>query len=155
MLCTYQFVNCPAIICLSSMISYLLWRHTTSELWTLVRSFISDNTIYYKHCSLYFLQANIIFHTIRLILCFQQAIEIDNLTVTLGQSILVVLCARSTLTGAVDTLRRDSNSYWFDNLSFILRETCCCTHHTFLLGSPNEHVCHVLSCTKLGAPQNV
>ncbi|KAK1678559.1 hypothetical protein QYE76_039407 [Lolium multiflorum] len=25
-------------------------------------------------------------------------------------------------------------SYWFDNLGFILRETCRCTHHTFLLG---------------------
>ena len=37
-------------------------------------------------------QTNIIFHTIRLILCFQQAGEIDTLTVTLGQSTLIVLC---------------------------------------------------------------
>ena len=39
-----------------------------------------------------FLQVTIIFHTIRLILCFQQAGEIDTLTGTLGQSFLVVLC---------------------------------------------------------------
>jgi hypothetical protein len=45
---------------------------------------------------IYLLQTNIIFHTIRLILCFQQTSEIDNLC-KLGQSILVVLCAGSTL----------------------------------------------------------
>ena len=39
----------------------------------------------------------LIFHTRRLILCFQQAGEIDNLTVSLGQSIVIVLCAGSTL----------------------------------------------------------
>jgi hypothetical protein len=43
------------------------------------------------------LQANISFHTIRRILCFQQTGEIDNLTISWGQSSLVVLCAGSTL----------------------------------------------------------
>ena len=47
------------------------------------------NTFYCFYCSL---QTNTIFHSIRLILCFQQAGEIDNLTVTLGQSTLIVLC---------------------------------------------------------------
>ena len=37
------------------------------------------------------------FHSIHLILCFSKTGEIDNLTETLGQSILVVLCAGSTL----------------------------------------------------------
>src|SRR5215213_10148456 len=37
-------------------------------------------------------QTNIILHTIRLILCFQQAGEIHNLTVKLGQSTVIVLC---------------------------------------------------------------
>ena len=36
------------------------------------------------------------FHSIRLILCFSKTGEIDNLTESLGQSILVVLCAGST-----------------------------------------------------------
>ena len=115
-------------------------RDTTSKLWTPVHPFISEYTMYCKHCSLCFLQENVIFHTIRLILCFQQASEIDTLTVSLGQSILVVLCAGSKPTDAVDTLRRVLISYWFDNLGFLLRETCCYTHHTFLLGSPNERV---------------
>ena len=48
--------------------------------------------IYCNYCS-----AKISFHTIRLILCFHQTGEIDNLTQSLGQSILVVLCAGSTL----------------------------------------------------------
>ena len=80
---------------------YLLWRDTTSELWTPVlfstlinqphqALFIFCNTV------LYF-TANTFFHTIRLILCLQQTGEIDNLTESLGQSILVVLCAGSTL----------------------------------------------------------
>jgi len=45
------------------------------------------------------MQTNIIFHTIRLTLCFQQAGEIDNLTVKLGQSNLIVLCRFHVGTG--------------------------------------------------------
>ena len=86
---------------------------------------------------LYSLQTYIIFHTIRLIHCFQQAGEIDNITVKLGQSILVVLYAgsrqqlyflapllgRSTslpqlrtrhFSSTVDTFIRVIISYWFD-----------------------------------------
>jgi hypothetical protein len=32
------FINCPTVICLPSML-FILWRDTTSELWTLVHSF--------------------------------------------------------------------------------------------------------------------
>ena len=78
-------------------ISYLLWRDTTSELWTSVHCFTSDNTIYFKYCS-FILSANKHhFPHYTSNLCFQQASEIDNLTVKLGQSILIVLCAGSTL----------------------------------------------------------
>ena len=93
-LSTCQFPSCNLF---TQHVSYLLWRDTTSGLWTLVHSFTSEYTIYCKHCSLHFLQENIILHTIRLILCFQQASEIDNLIVMLGQSILVVLCVDYTL----------------------------------------------------------
>ena len=90
-----QFPSCNLF---THHVSYLLWRDTTSELWTPVHSFTliiqpTANTI-----PLHSPQTNIIFHTIRLILCFQQAGEIDNLTVKLGQSILVVLCAGSKST---------------------------------------------------------
>ena len=124
-------------------VSYLLWRDTTSELWTLVHSFTSHNTILLQTLLFYIsLQTNIIFHTICLILCFQQAGEIDKHTITLGQSILAVLCAGSKWTTpllAPLTLSEVSSSptgsiilvsYW--------RKTCCYTHHTFLLGSPRE-----------------
>ena len=78
--------------------SYLLWRDTTSELWTPVHSFTLIKQPQTANCS-FFILCNLIliFHTIRLILCFQQAGEIDNLTVSLGPSSLIVLCADSTL----------------------------------------------------------
>ena len=91
----------PSCNLFTQHVIYLLWRDTTSELWTPVlfstlinqphqALFIVCNTV------LYF-TANTFFHTIRLILCLQQTGEIDNLTKSLGQSILVVLCAGSTL----------------------------------------------------------
>ena len=83
----------PSCNLFTQHVSYLSWRDTTSELWTPVHSFTSE----YKSTAIItffiFLQATSIIHTICLILCFQQAGEIDNLTVTLGQSFLVVLCA--------------------------------------------------------------
>ena len=127
LLSTCQLPSCNLF---TQHVSYLSWRDTTSELCTQVHSFTSKNTIYCKHCSLHVVQANITCHTIHLILCFQQASEIDNLTVSLGQSILVVLCTGSTSTGAVDTFESILNSYWFDNLGFLLRENLPGTHHT-------------------------
>ena len=88
--CTVMHLSiCQLPICnlFTQHVSYLLWRDTTSELWIPVHSFTSEYTSYFKHCSLHFLQANTIFHTIRLILCFQQASEIDNLTVSWGKVI--------------------------------------------------------------------
>ena len=83
LLSTCQLPSCNLF---TQHVSYLSWRDTTSELWTPVHSFTSE----YKSTSIItfciFLQATTIIHTIRLILCFQQAGEIYNLTVTLGQS---------------------------------------------------------------------
>ena len=109
--------------------SYLSWRDTTSELWTMVHyfSFEYKSTAIITLCI--FLQVTIIIQTIHLILCFQQAGEFDNLTVTLGESFLVVLC-RLTLsipTGSITLVSK-------------LRETCFYTHHTFLSGSPKGRV---------------
>ena len=95
-----QVFICQLPICnlFTQHVIYLLWRDTTSELWTPVLFSISINQphqalfIFCNYCS-----ANISFHTIRLIVCLQQTGEIDNLTESLGQSILVVLCAGSTL----------------------------------------------------------
>ena len=75
------------------------------------------------------MQTNIIFHTIRLILCFQQAGEIDNLTVKLGQSILIVLCRFHVGAGIPgvaphyisppSTFNVLLDSYWFDKPWFL------------------------------------
>ena len=100
LLSTCQLPSCNLF---TQHVSYLSWSDTTSELWTPVHSFASEYKstaiIYFLH----FLQVTIIFHTIRLIIYFQQAGEIDILTVTLDQSFLVVLCAGavSSPTGSI------------------------------------------------------
>jgi hypothetical protein len=67
-----------------------LWRDTSSELWTPVHSFTfilpsTASTVYFLQSLFTLPQSNIYFHTIRLILCFQQTGEIDNLTVSWGK----------------------------------------------------------------------
>jgi hypothetical protein len=114
----------------------------------------TTSTIYFSQLFIYLLQTNIIFHTIRLILCYQQIGEIDNLTASWGQSILVVLCAGSTLLltqtphhqrhllaplpkSASNNLRK-----WFLsptgrlNLGFILRENLLLCSSYLPLGVP-------------------
>jgi hypothetical protein len=99
-------------------------------------------------------QTNIFFHTIRLILCFQQTGETDNLTVSWGK--VVWLCCVQVprccwrrqphtrlFSGALPKSASNNLQKWFLsptgrlNLGFILRENYCCAHHTFLLGFPN------------------
>ncbi len=140
----------PSCNLFTQHVSYLLWRDTTSELWTPVHSFTLIKQPQTANCS-FFILCNLIliFHTIRLILCFQQAGEIDNLTVSLGQSSLIVLCADSTLvieqTAPPTTFRSDFLLLLVRlNLGFILRETAATLHHTFLLGSPSERVIHAI-----------
>jgi hypothetical protein len=83
----YQLPNCN----LFTQHAISLWRDTSSELWTPVHSFTfilpsTASTIYFlQSLFIYLLQINIIFHTIRLILCFQQTSEIDNLTASWGK----------------------------------------------------------------------
>jgi hypothetical protein len=72
-----------------------LWRGTSSELWTSVHSFTliipsTARTVYFLQALFTSPQTNIFFHIIRLILCFQQTGEIDNLTVSWGK--VVWLC---------------------------------------------------------------
>ena len=82
LLSTCQLPSCNLF---TQHVSYLSWRDTTSEMWTPVNSFTSEykSTAIITFCI--FLQITIIFHTIWLILCFQQAGEIDNLTVCWGK----------------------------------------------------------------------
>ena len=101
------------------------------------------------------MQTNIIFHSIRLTLCFQQAGEIDNLTVKLGQSNLIVLCRFHVGTGIPGVAPHytpsptPSKQPRFPtgsiNLGFILRENLL-LHSSYLpLGVPQRTcVFHVI-----------
>ena len=91
------FYQLPICNLFTQHVIYLLWRDTTSELWTPVLFSLlikQPQAILFIYCN--YFSANS-FHSIRLILCFSKTGEIDNLTESLGQSILVVLCAGSTL----------------------------------------------------------
>jgi hypothetical protein len=79
-------INCPTVICLPIMSLFILWRDTTSELWTPVQFLL-----YCYYCLLLlalftFSHITTIFHSIRSILCLQQTSEIDNLIVSWEQS---------------------------------------------------------------------
>jgi hypothetical protein len=89
-------INCPTIICLPSMLLFILWRDTTSELWTPVHSFtlLLPFTIYlfYLHsCKLlsfttWYAQSFVYSKPVRL-----------TTSLWVGTKYLVVLCAGSTL----------------------------------------------------------
>jgi hypothetical protein len=85
-------INCPIVICLPSMLLFILWRDTTSELWIPVQ--------FPLHCYYHLLLLALFtfshtitfYHSIRLILCLQQTGEIDNLIVSWGKVLGCVVC---------------------------------------------------------------
>jgi hypothetical protein len=80
-------INCPTIIRLPSILLFILWRDTTSELWTLVQFRLHCYTILLLLTLFTFTCILLPFyHTIRSILCLQQTGEIDNLIVSWEQS---------------------------------------------------------------------
>jgi hypothetical protein len=84
--CYLNSINCPTIICLPNILLFILWRDTTSELWTSVQFPLHCYTILlYSHCLLSFILL-LFYHSMRSILCLQQTSEIDNLIVSWEQS---------------------------------------------------------------------
>jgi hypothetical protein len=79
-------INCPTVICLPSMLLFILWRDATSELWTLVQFLLHCYYCLLLLALFTFLHTTIAFHSIRSILCLQQTGEIDNLIVSWEQS---------------------------------------------------------------------
>jgi hypothetical protein len=75
-------INCPTIICLPSMLLFILWRDTTSELWTPVQFPLHSYYCLLLLALFTFLHTTIAFHSICSILCLQQTGEIDNLIVS-------------------------------------------------------------------------
>jgi hypothetical protein len=90
-------INCPTIICLPSMLLFILWRDTTSELWTPVQFPLHSFTVLLLLALFTFLHYYYPFyHSIRSILCLQQTGEIHNLIVSWEQS-TCLCCAGFTL----------------------------------------------------------
>jgi hypothetical protein len=148
-------INCPTIICLPIMLLFILWRDTTSELWTPVQFPLHCYYLFTLLALFTFLHTTIAFHSIRSFLCLQQIGEIDNLIVSWEQSTWlfcdqVPRCgwrskeldeAPYKLSGAVAKLA--SITFWslafsWTDKPWFLTEgkTCCCAHHMFLLGFP-------------------
>jgi hypothetical protein len=127
----YQLPNC---IMFTSMSLFILWRDTTSELWTPVQFLYIAITVLLILALYSFLQTITFYHSIRLILCSQQTVEIDNLTVSWDKVLGCVVCRfhvgageklhADKLPGAIvrsvaklagiDLRKFGSFSYWFD-----------------------------------------
>jgi hypothetical protein len=80
-------INCPTIICLPNMCYFILWRDTTSELWTPV---LFPSYCYHLFTLLALFTLLTYFYCFPLDtlipLCFKQTSEIDNLIVSWEQS---------------------------------------------------------------------
>jgi hypothetical protein len=99
-------INCPTVICLPSMLLFILCRDTTSELWTPVQFPLY---CYYRLPLLAlftFSQTTTFYHSIRLILCLQQTGEIDNLIVSWSKVLGCVVCRFHVAAGAKQSPRR-------------------------------------------------
>jgi hypothetical protein len=71
---------------------FILWRDTTSELWTPVQFLYIAITVLLLLALFTFLQTITFYHSIRLILCSQQTSKIDNLTVSWDKVLGCVVC---------------------------------------------------------------
>jgi hypothetical protein len=79
-------INCPTVICLPSILLFILWRDTTSEMWTPVQFPLHCYTVLLLLALFTFSHTTIVFQSIRSILCLQQTCEIDNLIISWEQS---------------------------------------------------------------------
>jgi hypothetical protein len=102
-------INCPAVICLPIMLLFILWRDTTSELWTLVQFPLHCYYLLLLLALFTFLHTITFYHSIRSILCLQQIGEIDNLIVSWGKVLCCVVCRFHIATG--EMLHADKQLY--------------------------------------------
>jgi hypothetical protein len=80
----YQLPNCNLF---TQHVLFILWRDTTSELWTPVQFPLYCYTVLLLLALFTFSHITIAFHSIHSYLCLQQTGEIDNLIVSWEQSI--------------------------------------------------------------------
>jgi hypothetical protein len=79
-------INCPTVICLPSMLLFILWRDTTSELWTPVQFPLHCYTVLHLLVLFTFLHTIILLPLDTLNPFLQKTGEIDNLIVSWEQS---------------------------------------------------------------------
>jgi hypothetical protein len=116
------------------MLLFILWRDTTSELWTLVQFLYIAITVLLLLALFTFLQTITFYHSIRLIHFSQQTREIDNLTVNWDKVLGCVVCRFHVAAGekldtdkppgaivwsvtklaGINLQKFGSFSYWFD-----------------------------------------
>jgi hypothetical protein len=84
--CYLYSINCSTIIRLPSMLLFILWRDTTSELWTPVQFPLYCYHLLTLLARFTFSYTTIAFHSIHSFLCLQQTGKIDNLIVSWEQS---------------------------------------------------------------------
>jgi hypothetical protein len=81
-------INCPTIICLPSMLLFILWRDTIRELWTPIQFSLYCYHLFTLLALFTFSHTTTtVFYSIHSYLCLQQTGEIDNLIVSWEQSI--------------------------------------------------------------------
>jgi hypothetical protein len=85
-------INFPTVICLPSMSLFILWRDTTSELWTLVQFPLYCYHLFTLLALFTFSHTTTAFHLIRSFLCLQQTGEIDNLIIIGSKVLGCVVC---------------------------------------------------------------
>jgi hypothetical protein len=81
------------------MLLFILWRDTTSELWTLVQFPLHCYYCFTFTCLFTFLHTITFYHSIRSILCLQETGEIDNLIVSWGKVLGCVVCRFHVVAG--------------------------------------------------------
>jgi hypothetical protein len=95
--CYLYSINCPTVICLPSMLLFILWRDTTSELWTLVQFPLHCYTVLLLLALFTFLHTIILFPLDMLNPLFTANQWDWQPHHKLGAKFLVVLCAGFTL----------------------------------------------------------
>jgi hypothetical protein len=68
-------IYCPTVICLPSMLLFILWRDVASELWILVQFPLHCYHLFTLLALFTFSHTTIAFHSIRSFLCWEQSWE--------------------------------------------------------------------------------
>jgi hypothetical protein len=159
-------INCPTVICLPSILLFILWIDTISELWTPVQFPLHYYTIYFTCSTIILLPLDTL---IPLFIANQWDWQPHR---KLGAKFLVVLCAGSTLllvqskaldeapyklSGAVAKLAGITFwsltfSYWFNKPQFLTKGKLATVLITPSLGVPNWSIIYINTAQQSEGP---